>query len=688
MGDVFPAPRDASPVSTADDRLDSWKEIAAYLKRDVSTVQRWEKKEGLPVHRLPHDKLGSVFAFKPELDAWWNRARQHAEPVESGTSKRTAWRLIVGLGALAGVLLLVAGLLLMWRTGSGVRTPARAHLSIPLPPGNFAHVQFSSAPAVAVSRDGTKVAYVGWNGERRQIYLRSLDREEAVPVTGTLDGHSPFFSPDGRSLGFVSGHEPTRVKRVPLQGGPVTELCRGRVIRGAVWTSDDAVFVTPDSFGSDLWRVAARGGPCEAIAKTDRGKGEWTIRFPEALPGGRVILLTTGSEGMDSWDDGRIDVLRLDTVDRRTVLEGAMLARYASPGYLLFARGGSIFAAPFDAERLVVTGPRVKILEGVVTSPTSGDAQFAVSDTGTLVYLAGPQAGVQRRLIWVDRQGRETPISKERAGFYDVVLSPDNRFVGLHLEGFGADPAVYDIGRGTLTKLPSRNVYNSTLVFTRDGRRVIYGSGPPGLGLFWQPADGSGAEECLIAAKEGVYYFPDDWSPDGRVLLFQRTDEGNRDLWTLRLSDRKVERLVGTPFNERQASFSPDGRYVAYAADDTGRFEVYVRPFPQGGRRWRVSSDGGILPLWSRAGGELFYRDGVKGRMMAVDVTTGPEFSAGQPRVLFERRQTTIVDSYYDVAADGQRFVMVDTSEEPAPTHVTVILNWIDLLRGNPAGQR
>jgi hypothetical protein len=177
-----------------------------------------------------------------------------------------------------------------------------------------------------------------------------------------------------------------------------------------------------------------------------------------------------------------------------------MLARYASPGYLLFARGGSIFAAPFDAKRLVVTGPRVKILEGVVTSPTSGDAQFAVSDTGTLVYLAGPQAGVQRKLIWVDRQGRETPISKERAGFYDVVLSPDNRVVGLQLEGFGSDPAVYDIGRGTPTKLPSRNLYNSTLLFTRDGRRVIYGSGPSGLGLFWQPADGSGAEECLIPA--------------------------------------------------------------------------------------------------------------------------------------------------------------------------------------------
>jgi hypothetical protein len=406
MGDGSPVPRDASPVSTADVRLDSWKEIAAYLKRDVSTVQRWEKKEGLPVHRLPHDKLGSVFAFKPELDAWWNRGRQRLEAVES-TSRwprganalvdwrasvsetlrasaialRASWRRVLMIALVLSATFFV-GASVMWRitrSASSEASSARpVHLAIPLPTGTTLAVEGDTDPAIAISRDGTTIAYVARRGPTTQMYIRRLDRPEAELLRGTEGARSPFFSPDGGSLGFL---DRGKLKKISLATREIVALCDVGYARGAAWGRDDTIVFAAD-LDSDLRRVSASGGPCTAL--TTREKGEHSHRLPAFLPDGDAFLFTVGMPRMNSWDDALTGLSKLSTGQQQRVFEGGSTARYAPTGHLLYSRQGSLFAVPFDVVQGRTKGQPIEMLRGLVMSPMGGEAHFALSDTGVL----------------------------------------------------------------------------------------------------------------------------------------------------------------------------------------------------------------------------------------------------------------------------------------------------------------
>ena len=708
MGDGSPAPRDASPVSTTDVRLDSWKEIAAYLKRDVSTVQRWEKKEGLPVHRLPHDKLGSVFAFKPELDAWWNRGRQRLEAIEttsrwqrrthalvdwrasarealraSVVALRGSWRrvltsILVLLGAF------VAGAVVMWRIDrsrpSEIPTVPTAHLAIPLPSGTTLAVEGDTDPAIAVSRDGTTIAYVVRRGTRTQMYVRRLDRSEAEPVPGTEGARSPFFSPDGQWLGFFDG---SSLKKTALATGEVVTLSQVGFMRGATWGRDDTI-VFANNLDSELWRVSARGGPREPL--TTRTGNEHSHRLPAFLPGGDRFLFTVGAPHMDTWNDARTDLATLATGEQRHVFEGGTNPRYSPTGHLLYSRRGSLFAVPFDVDRAEVVGEPIEILSGLVMSPIGGEAHYALSEAGVLAYAAGGPWGSQDRIVWVDREGKVDPISEHRDSFSRVELSPDGRYLVCQTDKLRIDLWVYDLKRGTMTRLTSEGLFNDMPVWTPDGRRLTYrsdvgspGSGSAALRLVWRAADGGSSLEPFNAGEEagGMEPTPWSWSPDGEILAFTVFGpSASLDIWILRRSTKKVEPLLAGPFIERAPTFSPDGRWLAYVSNESGRPEIYVRPFPGLDRRWQISTGGGRWPRWARATGELFYREGQK--MMVVDVRTSPDFSASRPRMLFEKAAML---NEFDVTADGQRFVMIDTSNNPTPTQIEVIVNWFEELK-------
>jgi eukaryotic-like serine/threonine-protein kinase len=351
---------------------------------------------------------------------------------------------------------------------------------------------------------------------------------------------------------------------------------------------------------------------------------------------------------------------------------------YAPTGHLLYAQGGTLMAVPFDLGRLEVAGAAVPVVEGVMQSGPSG-AQYSISDNGSLAYVPGAlQGGAQTTMVWVDRKGVEQPVGAPASPAYgNVEISPDGRAVAVSNQG---QVWIYDLARGTLTLLTSAGAQASNAAWTPDGKRVVFQSGTP-LNLFWQPADGSGKAERLATSEYRMG--PSSWSPDGQLLAFIETHPTTgQDIWVLRLSDRKAEPFLRTPANEGGPVFSPDGHWLVYASDESGRWEIYVQPYPGPGGKSQISTDGGREPLWNRNGRELFFRNG--NRMMAVDVTTEPTFSAGKARTLFEGlyRSTNLSLPTYDVAPDGQRFLMVKSSEQATSvTQINVVLNWFEELK-------
>jgi Tol biopolymer transport system component len=354
--------------------------------------------------------------------------------------------------------------------------------------------------------------------------------------------------------------------------------------------------------------------------------------------------------------------------------------RYAQSGHLVSALGGTLMAAPFDRQRLVVTGAAVPVVQPVQQSTSTGAAQYALSRTGSLVYIRSAQAE-QRRLVWVDRTGREEPLPAPVRAYVAAMprLSPDGRRLAV-----GTDNQIwlYDIARETPTRFTYEGATNQYAVWAPDGQRLAFASTKDGvLNIYWQRADGSGGLERLTNRE--LAQIPHSFSPDGQWLAYTEIDPtGASDIWVLHLSDGKAQPVLTTPFIEGAPQFSPDGHWLAYVSNETGRFEVYAQAYPGPGGKHQVSADGGIEPMWNPKGGELFYRDG--DRMMAVDITTQPTFSAGTPRILFERHYmaTSGTVPAYSVAADGQRFIFVKDDEKATPiTQISVVENWYEELK-------
>ena len=345
-------------------------------------------------------------------------------------------------------------------------------------------------------------------------------------------------------------------------------------------------------------------------------------------------------------------------------------------------------AEPFDPRRLELAGAAVPVVEGVLQSTVTGIAQYSVSGTGSLVYVPAALQGTQRRLVWVNRDGGEQPVAAPERAYWNPRLSPDGRLLALQI--MNPEPQIwfYDLSRETLTPVTSGGgrTGNGSPLWTPDGRRLTFSSNREGQGqeLFWQPADGgAGFERLASAGSSGI---PTSWSPDGQLLAFTRpSPTTGGDVWVFRLADRVSRPFIQTPAREYAPQFSPDGRWMAYVSNESGRPEICVQPYPGPGNKWQLSTSGGAEPVWNPNGRELFYRSGNK--MMSVEIATQPSFVAGKPRMLFEgpyaTTPPTLVSPFYDVAPDGQRFLMLKPTEQTqaAPTQINVVLNWSEELK-------
>jgi len=442
------------------------------------------------------------------------------------------------------------------------------------------------------------------------------------------------------------------------------------------------------SVGTSLKQVPDGGGTPQLLTRLK--KGEVNQRWPEFLPDGKAVLFS-GAPTNANWTNSEVAAESVETGERRNLVLGATHPRYASSGHLVYVQGGSLMAVPFDPRRLAITGAAVPIVEGVLQSSSSGAAQYSLSATGSLVYIPGGVQADQRKLVWVTRNGAEQPVAAPARAYVYPRLSPDGRRVGVGITEEESQVWLYDLSRETLTRITFEGHVNLNAIWTPDGKRIAIQSNREGpLNVFWQLADGSGGLEHLITSEYNN--FPVSWSPDGQLLAFAEINPTTGyDIWMLRLGDRKAQPFLRTPFNEAAPEFSPDGRWLAYISDESGRFEIYVQPYPGPGGKWQISTEGGTEPAWNHNGRELFYRSGDK--MMAVDIATQPGFAAGRPRVLFEGRYNPAQGTTpnYDVSPDGQRFLMIKPSEagEVAPTQINVVLNWFEeLKRRVPTGTK
>jgi eukaryotic-like serine/threonine-protein kinase len=538
-------------------------------------------------------------------------------------------------------------------------------------------------PAVAISRDGTKIAYLGARGHTTQLFLRLVDRLEPQPLPGSANATSPFFSPDGQWVGFFADG---KLKKASVSGGEATTLCDAPINRSATWGPDSTITFAPTLFGG-LMRVSAAGGSPEILTAPDVSKGELTYRWPEILPGGKAILFVIASaQDIGSFSESRIAALRLDTREKKILHILGTYPRYSPSGHLLFERDGRVFAVPFDPDRLEVTGQPVPVLDGVKTSPSSGAADFAVSDTGSLVYLPENAYTRDGQIVWVDRKKQVKELAAPARHYGSPHISPDEERIAVAIPSgsSGSDVWVYEIPHGTLTRL-TFDEHSSAPIWSPDGKRIAFATTrPTGPAILVKPADGSGAEETLVAG-ESLILVPTSWSSDGKFLAYWAVGSATgRDIWIAPLTgERKPQPFLQTKFNEMQARFSPDSRWIAYQSEESGRYEVYVQPFPGPGGKWQISTNGGTTPVWARNGRELFYMS--SGNFMSVSVTAQPTFSASTPRIVADYPpflMGRLSNGVYDVSADGQQILFVRANvENGPPDEVRVVLNWTEELK-------
>jgi Tol biopolymer transport system component/predicted Ser/Thr protein kinase len=588
--------------------------------------------------------------------------------------------LIFGLGSL--LLVAVVASLVTWYLKPSPPQPVTRTV-INLPPGQQL-AGMDSGPSLAISPDGTHLAYVARQGGTQQLYLRAMDSLDAKAIPGTEGAVNPFFSPDGQWLGFFASR---KLMKISLNGGAALALANAPFVGGASWGGHGTIAFSPSN-ASALQGVSDTGGVLQPLSLL--GKGDASLRWPDFLPGGKAVLFSSGTAGA-LFSNAQVGVQPIGRGERKSLIQGGLFPRYAPSGHLVYAQGGNLMAVPFDLQRLTVTGTGGPVAEGVMQSPTNGHAQFSFSSTGSLVYGPGDVQATQLRLVWVSRNGQEQPLAAPANSYLNPRVSPDGRRVAIGISSQESQVWQYDLSRETLTRFTFEGTVNGYPDWTPDGKRIAFISNKEGpLNVFWQLADGSGGLERLTTSDD--LQTPNSWSPDGKLLAFNEITPGSGiDIWVLRLDDRKAELFLQKPFNVSAPRFSPDGRWMAYVSDESGRYEVYVQPYPGPGGKWQISTDGGTEPVWNPNGRELFYRSSDK--MMAVDIATQPAFTVGKPRMLFagQYQPTPVTFPNYDVSPDGQRFLMLKPIEQSqaAPNQINVVLNWFEELKQKvPTGKK
>ena len=519
--------------------------------------------------------------------------------------------------------------------------------------------------SIALSPDGRNLVYAAERSDGTRLYLRPLDAFDATPIAGTDGGFQPFFSPDGQSVGFFTG---TQLKRAFLGGGSSVTLSEATHVLGASWASDGYIYFS-DREANLLRRVPADGGSPEVVATwADIGT---QMRSVHVLPGAQALFY-------DADMPGTINVMRLAEATPHRALVAGTNAKYIPTGHIVFSRGSDVFVAAFDLKRLEVTGPAVPVLENVRTEAENA-AQLAVSTNGTLAYVPG---GFERRtnFVWVDRNGAQTPIDTSTQLHGPLDLSPDGQRIAVEIppqaEGQTSDVWIYDLEHNTRNRLAAGA---GRPFWSADGKDVYYIAEREGeFSIVRQAADGIGGAEALVS---GARFMHGAAAPDGSALILsQISPYGDMNLLSLSLQGGGVlKTFLQTPAWDGFPAFSPDGGWLAYSSDESGRYEVYVVSAEQPADRRQISPDGGEEPRWSQLGDELFYRSGQ--RWMVVPVTSGSEFTAGRPRILFEGPFHNTPGFSYDVSHDAQRVLVVREAIPSDGRQIRIVENWFEEMR-------
>jgi len=653
---------------------------SAILEKDLEPISTWQPLTpptlDHAIHRClakdPDDRWQAVRDLEMELKWIADGSSQAMWPPAPSKRSTVGWRAL----ALSLTTLLLGAAIASLATWNLKPSPPRpvSRTVIALPLGQ--QLAGLEQPAVALSPDGSVLAYVAIQGGSQQIYLRAMDSLEARPIPGTEGGANPFFSPDGQWLGFFPGQ---RLKKVPVSGGATQTIVDAVQLHGASWSSKEIIAFKGLGI-SAFQQVPAGGEAPQSLTRVEKGVA--IQRWPDFLPGGEAVLFVVPPSGFD-WTNTQISVQSIETGERRDLFRGGTQPRYAASEHLIYAQQGTLMAVPFDPRRLTTIGAPTPMVEGVLQSALSGASQYSLSVSGSLVYVRGDVQSAQHRLVWVARNGAEQTIAAPVRTYIFPRLSPDGGRVAVSIIEHETHLWLYDLARETLTRLSFEGTVNHNATWTPDGKRIAFDSDKEGtLNIYWRLADGSGGLERLTSSQHPNV--PMSWSPDGQLLAFIETNAATgSDIWVLRLSDRKPQPFLVTPFNESVPRFSPDGHWLTYISNESGRNEVYAQPYPGPGGKWQISTEGGTEPVWNRNGRELFYRNGDK--MMAVEIATQSGFVAGKPHMLFEGRyaRTPATSPNYDVSPDGQRFLMLkpDEQEAAAPTQINVVLNWFEELK-------
>ena len=691
--------------------LDSWKEISAYLGRNVRTCRNWEQDLGLPIHRLEGSPKSHVFAYTGEIDAWrekkgrlpGNRETNGTDspeepnlpPAPAPVPIRRSLRAWLRFGCMTGLLLAVVAATQVIRRLSPTLKPAVSQFIIKVEPGHWLDgarspwdMERPTRTAIVISSDGRFIVYSAIEANsapeaRPRLFLRKMDQSEAKPIAGTEGGINPFLSPDNRWVGFWAAG---KILKIPVTGGVATALCDASQIFGASWGRDGRILFSEEEFAG-LSQVPSSGGMPEILTRPDPKREEYGHRLPSWLPDGKSALFTVVKHGLDRKSS--IALLRLETRQWSVLLQNAADARYIPTGHLVFLQQGTLMSVGFDPASQVVMGQPIALVDNVIQALCLGSrghtcaGQFGISDNGSLLYAAG---GIvpdeENSLEWVDQNGTAQPVTGLKTSYFAPRLSPDGSRIVYQTLGRECQVIVYDMETGIHSPM-TLDGFAGFPIWSPDGKRLLF-SWMRALvpNLFWQPSDGSSPMERLSTGE----YSQDagSWLPNRNVVAFVefRTDSFF-DIALLDLGTGQVTPFLNSTCYEAYPEFSPDGRWIAYASDESGRNEVYVRAFPGPGIKRLISSDGGSQPIWAKDGKMLFYRCG--DQVWAVEIREGGGFSPGKPRLLFEK------PGYgwgapirtYDLSPDGKRFLMVkEEQRKPAPvTELMFVENWFEELK-------
>ena len=522
---------------------------------------------------------------------------------------------------------------------------------------------------LAISPDGTRIVIALNFEDTWQFYVRPFDTSELRPLPGTQNALNAFFSPDGQWIGFMSAG---KLKKMSLSGGAPVVVADAPRLRGASWGSDGTIVFSPVSSGGGLSEVSADGGPVRTLTTLDAAQNERSHRWPTVLPDPRYVLFSIDDWSAD-YDRKKIAALDRKTGTKKVLIEGGTDPRYFD-GYLLFAKERSLHAVRFDPESMSVSGLVTPVITGVTTHAGVGSISADVARDGTLVYVPYDAVTDERTLMWVDRTGKAESFNVAARPYWSPRLSPDERqlVVGVG-ESRANDLWVLDIASRSWSRIAEQGKSLAPL-WSRDGNRIFFSSNRDGpYNVYTMNRDGTGTPQRITNREH--WPFPRSVSPSGAVLLVEEQHPvTSYDIWQADTGGKGTKALLAGPANESRPDFSPDGQFMVYQSNESGRSEIYVQQFPPSGRKWTVSQAGGARPRWSPRGDEIFYWNG--GQLLAVSLS-GPPFAVGTPRVLFEGDYAP----EYDVSPDGQRFVMLRANSRAGNARVTVILGWSSDLK-------